>query len=93
MCQFRLSDGSICGEVDNLEFHAPDGEKNDVRGQPKKRTLRCKPHHRLEDGHEFPEERGYIPLLQEDIAYEIDNLGGVAAWKEHYKIKEKEVTE
>lgn len=90
MCQWREFDDSICGEVDYLEFHAPDGEGNDIEGVAKERVLICRTHHVEVHGDRFVNERGYLPLLQEDIAYEIENLGGLAAWKKHYKIVEKE---
>lgn len=86
MCTYQLADGSYCGCIFYLEFHAPFGEISPFNV----RVLRCVEHH-AEEHAGIVNERPQVNLLQEDISFEIWRCGGYEGWLEHYDITRRAV--
>lgn len=90
MCQGKDSefDGVVyCGEIDNLEFH----EIHDGEGRVVKVILLCTRHHDLAPEHKDGVtishlSRHYPSMMQEDIQREIQECGGMDAWKSKYHL-------
>lgn len=84
MCQAILNDNDICGCIDSLELHAPNGEHND-NGVIVRTTLCSYCHTYVDDeAHRHSCQRigtnGIFSWLAEDIAYEQYLEGGLEHW-------------
>jgi len=90
MCQGKdfEFDGMVwCGETNALEFH----EIRDGEGRVVKIILLCPKHHDLAPEHKdgvtiSHSSRHYPSMLQEDVQREIQDCGGLEAWKTKYHL-------
>jgi len=85
MCTGILEDGSVCGELEDLEFHEEFGKDGF-----KLTRLYCLQCHQKVHGESITlNPRHYRSRLQEDVQREIQECGSYEAWKSKYHLIDK----
>ena len=82
MCGGLREDGSICGELEDLEFHDEFGKS----GFKLVRLLCLRCHQKVHGKRITLNPRHYHSRLQEDVEREIKECGSYKAWKSKYHL-------
>ncbi len=84
----------FCTGVIGLELHEPFGEvkhthvDTQIQGKLQARVLLCKPCHSWEHNGAFSIHRGSVSMYLEDTDAEIEECGGLDAWRVKYRVGE-----
>ncbi len=81
------SNGSICGQLEGLEFHEHFGEDHKGDGRMQQRITLCPPHHfEAHAGFYNVESNPNRSYVADDVAREMEKCGSQEAWAEHFHV-------